>query len=516
MLSKDIFRYPSGLGCIVLSLVLSSSSLLAQTAPPALGLFQDYAEVGALQRAGSARYDSAHHVYTVTASGDSIGSTSDAFHLLSKQVSGEIALTADIDLPEKSRHPQGIAVLMIRQSLDADSVFAAVALSGEGLASMQFRDAKGSIARKIESNLAAPRRLRIEKRGDFIYVFLASAAGGPLHPSGASIKLSLQGSFYVGLGVCSHDKNAVEKAIFSNVGLAIPAASAAPPVLYSTLETVSITSTDRRVIYSSLGHFEAPNWSRDGSYFVFNRDGHILRLPSGGGTPLPIDTGPSIHCNNDHGISPDGTRLAISDQSQPDQKSSVYIVPIGGGQPRRITENSPSYWHGWSPDGKTLAFVGQRNGEFDIYTIPVIGGAETRMTTAKGLDDGPEFSPDGEYIYFNSERTGHMQIWRMRADGADQEQITFDELNNWFPHISPDGKWMVFLSYGSEVTGHPPNKDVELRLTKITAGKIGDITILAKLFGGQGTINVPSWSPESQQVAFVSYQLLPAEEAEIK
>jgi TolB protein len=180
MLSKDIFRYPSGLGCIVLSLVLSSSSLLAQTAPPALGLFQDYAEVGALQRAGSARYDSAHHVYTVTASGDSIGSTSDAFHLLSKQVSGEIALTADIDLPEKSRHPQGIAVLMIRQSLDADSVFAAVALSGEGLASMQFRDAKGSITRKIESNLAAPRRLRIEKRGDFIYVFLASAAGGPL------------------------------------------------------------------------------------------------------------------------------------------------------------------------------------------------------------------------------------------------------------------------------------------------------------------------------------------------
>jgi Tol biopolymer transport system component len=192
-------------------------------------------------------------------------------------------------------------------------------------------------------------------------------------------------------------------------------------------------------------------------------------------------------------------------------------VHIGGGTPRRVTQNSPSYWHGWSPDGATLAFVGQRNGEFDIYTISVTGGAETRLTSAKGLDDGPEYSPDGKYIYFNSERTGHMQIWRMRADGTEQEQLTFDERNNWFPHISPDGKWMVFLSYQSDVTGHPPNEDVELRLTKITADKIdGNITVLAKLFGGQGTINVPSWSPDSQQVAFVSYQLLPAEEAEIK
>jgi TolB protein len=517
--NKTTFGYTSRLGCIVLSLILSPSSLRAQTVSPALGLFQDHADIGTPQRAGSAQYDAAHRVYTVTGSGERIGSTSDAFHFLWKQVSGDIALIADIVLPEQGGNPQCEAVLMIRQSLDADSLYAAVALSGEGVASLQFRDAKGSATRQIESNLAAPRRLRIEKRGDFIYVFLASTAHSdePLLPSGASIKLPLQGSFYVGLGVCSHDKSAVEKAVFSNVNLAIPAASAAPLVLYSTLETVFIISTDRRVIYSSPGHFEAPNWSRDGTYFIFNREGHILRLPVGGGTPAPIDTGTAIHCNNDHGISPDATQLAISDQSQPDQKSSVYIVPIGGGQPRRITQNSPSYWHGWSPEGKTLAFVGQRNGEFDIYTVPVTGGEETRLTTAKGLDDGPEYSPDGKYIYFNSERTGHMQIWRMRADGTEQEQITFDERNNWFPHISPDCKWMVFLSYGSEVTGHPPNKDVELRLTKITAGKIdGNITVLAKLFGGQGTINVPSWSPDSQQVAFVSYQLLPAEEAEIK
>ena len=182
---------------------------------------------------------------------------------------------------------------------------------------------------------------------------------------------------------------------------------------------------------------------------------------------MKIDTGFATRCNNDHGISPDATQLAISDNSQDDHESLVYIVPIAGGTPRRITQKSPSYWHGWSPDGKTLAFVGQRNGDFDIYAIPAAGGEETRLTTAKGLDDGPEYSPDGKYIYFNSERTGHMQIWRMKPDGSEQEQVFSDDLNNWFPHISPDGQWMVFLTYGADVTGHPENKDVMLRLMSL-------------------------------------------------
>jgi Tol biopolymer transport system component len=173
-----------------------------------------------------------------------------------------------------------------------------------------------------------------------------------------------------------------------------------------------------------------------------------------------------------------------------------------------MTQTGPSYWHGWSSDGKTLAFVGQRNGEFDIYTVPATGGEETRLTTAKGLDDGPEYSPDGQYIYFNSERTGHMQIWRMHPDGSAQEQVFADDYNNWFPHISPDGKWMVFLTYEKNVTGHPENKDVMLRLMSLEDKKIA---VLAKLFGGQGTMNVPSWSPDSKSVAFVSYQLVRTE-----
>ena len=203
---------------------------------------------------------------------------------------------------------------------------------------------------------------------------------------------------------------------------------------------------------------------------------------------------------------PDGATLVISDQSQTDRRSRIYTLPVAGGTPKLITETGPSYWHGWSPDGKTLAYCAERNGEFDIYTIPTKGGIETRLTEAKGLDDGPDYSSDGQWIYFNSDRTGRMNVWRMKTDGTQQEQVTNDEYNNWFPHPSPDGKWIVFLSYESDVKGHPENKDVMLRLMPASGGKI---EVAAKLFGGQGTINVPSWSPDSRKFAFVSYQLAP-------
>jgi len=259
------------------------------------------------------------------------------------------------------------------------------------------------------------------------------------------------------------------------------------------------------VVYHTLELIEAPNWSHDGQYFLFNRAGRVCKLSAAGGQPELIDTGFATRCNNDHGLSPDGTQLAISDQSQQDRKSLIYVLPVGGGTPRRITRQGPSYWHGWSPDGKTLAFCGERNGEFDIYTIPVEGGDEKRLTVEPGLDDGPEFSPDGQYIYFNSERTGTMQIWRMKPDGGEQEQVTSDDHNNWFPHLSPDGKWIVFLSYENDVKGHPENKDVVLRLMPAGGGPIQE---LAKLFGGEGTINVPSWAPDGRKLAFVSYRLV--------
>jgi TolB protein len=277
-----------------------------------------------------------------------------------------------------------------------------------------------------------------------------------------------------------------------------------PAVLHCALETVDIGSKDRRLVYHTTNLIEAPNWSRDGKSLLFNSDGQIHRLAIGGGKPVRIDTGFAQKCNNDHGLSPDGARLAISDQSR-GGKSLIYILPAEGGTPRQVTAAGPSYWHGWSPDGATLAYCGERNGEFDIYTIPIQGGDEKRLTDAKGLDDGPDYTPDGKSIYFNSERTGSMQIWRMQPNGSGQEQITFDEWNNWFPHPSPDGKWLVFLSYERGVSGHPANQPVRLRLMPLAGGPIQE---LARLFGGQGTINVPSWSPDSRQLAFVSYEFI--------
>jgi TolB protein len=260
-------------------------------------------------------------------------------------------------------------------------------------------------------------------------------------------------------------------------------------------------------VYVSPTRIEAPNWLSDGRTLLYNSGGRIYRIPAGGsGRPEAIDTGFATRCNNDHGVSPDGTLLAISDQSQGQRRSLIYVLPIGGGTPRLVTPSGPSYWHGWSPDGKTVSFCGERDGAFDIYTIAVKGGQETRLTTAPGLDDGPEFTPDGQWIYFNSERGGTMQIWRMKPDGSAQELVIADEFNNWFPHLGPDGKSMVFLSYDKEVSGHPENKDVTLRLLSFASKKIA---VLGQFFGGQGTINVPSWSPDGRKIAFVTYQFRP-------
>jgi TolB protein len=505
---------------LVCAFCAGGSLAWAQAANAPVGIFENHSDVGTVLHAGSVEYDGSKHTYTISGSGENMWSVADAFQFVWKKVSGDVTLTADVQFLTKTGNEHKKAVLILRQSLDADSVYADVALHASGLTSLQFRDERGAVTREIQSNLSAPKRLQIVKRGDYVYMSL-SAEGGEPQVAGGWLRIPLQGQFYVGIGVCSHDKDVVEQAAFSNVELTQPAPSisqtatsqtatsqttTSQPVLYSTLETVTVDSADRRVSYIAQGRFEAPNWTHDGSAFLFNRNGHIERLPVTGSQPEIIDTGFATRCNNDHGISPDATQLAISDNSQEDRNSLVYIVPIAGGTPRRVTQKSPSYWHGWSPDGKTLAFVGQRNGEFDIYTIPAAGGDETRLTTAKGLDDGPEYSPDGKYIYFNSERTGHMQIWRMNFDGSEQEQVFSDDLNNWFPHSSPDGKWMVFLTYAADVTGHPENKDVMLRLMSLADKKI---TVLAKLFGGQGTINVPSWSPDSTHVAFVSYQLIP-------
>jgi len=510
----------------------AANSASTASSANAAGIFESHGDVGTVLHAGSVDYDAAKQAYTIAGGGENMWSVKDAFQFAWKKASGDVTLTADIAFVGKGAQEHRKAVLMVRQSLDEDSAYADVALHGNGLTSLQYRDEKGAATHEIQANVSAPKRLRLVKRGAYFSLWLADE-NGQFQLASGSMRIALQEPFYLGIGVCSHDANVVEKAVFSNVSVdakpapprmvrdnAVPNTNATT-TLYSTLEVISLASTDRRVVYIAPERFEAPNWMPDGKHLLFNRNGRINIIPVSGGAPHVLDTGFATRCNNDHLISPDGTQLGISDNSQENHESLVYIVPIDGGTPRRITQKSPSYLHGWSPDGKTLAFVGERNGDFDIYAVPAAGGPaaseeETRLTTAKGLDDGPEYTRDGHYIYFNSERTGHMQIWRMKADGSEQEQVTFGENNDWFPHISPDGQWMVFLTDDKSVSGHPENKDVSLRLMSLkdasapsASFKNTKITILAKLFGGQGTMNVPSWSPDGKQLAFVSYHVVP-------
>ncbi|MFZ9981663.1 MAG: TolB family protein [Cyclobacteriaceae bacterium] len=277
----------------------------------------------------------------------------------------------------------------------------------------------------------------------------------------------------------------------------------------SRLEIIDVISGERKIVFESPDRFEAPNFLPDGKQLLFNMNGLLYTIPVTGGTPKQFNTGFANRNNNDHGISFDGKLLAISHHRDglPGYGSTVYVLPVTGGEPKLVTELTPSYWHGWSPNNKEVLYVAQRNGSarFQLYKKDIFGGPETALTSFdKGHVDGPEFSPDGKFIYYNGSQTGTMQLWRMDPDGKNHEQLTFDELNNWFPHISPDGKLIAWLAFPSDIhpDEHPAYKKVQLRIMSSTGGTP---RVLTHLFGGQGTINVPSWSPDNRYIAFVSY-----------
>ena len=290
---------------------------------------------------------------------------------------------------------------------------------------------------------------------------------------------------------------------------ALPASMAQQRTGSSILEVIDVVTNNRKVVKEFPYIIEAPNWTPDGKWLVYNSQGKLYKIsPDKPDEPQEINTGFATACNNDHVLSFDGKQIAISHHTREDRKSRIYTLPFGGGNPTLITPMTPSYLHGWSPDGKYLAYCAERSGNYDVYIIPATGGIEQRLTDAEGLDDGPEYSPDGKYIWFNSLRTGLMQVWRMKADGTEQTQMTFhSDLNSWFPHISSDGKQVVYICYYKDDVApgaHPANKNVELRLIQADGGESRQLT---KLFGGQGTLNVNSWSPDSRRLAFVSYRV---------
>jgi Tol biopolymer transport system component len=276
----------------------------------------------------------------------------------------------------------------------------------------------------------------------------------------------------------------------------------------STLEVYDLTSGKRDTVLHENVHFEAPNWSLDGNYLIINEKGRLFKVGLKNGVKTALETGPLQNCNNDHGISFDGQWLAVSNNDIIEgetETSRIYVLPVEGSKnPTLVTQKHPSYWHGWSPDGRFLLYVAKRNGDYDIYRISVDGGEEERLTTEKGLDDGPEYSPDGRHIYYNSMASGKMELWQMNADGTNKTQLTKDAYSNWFPHPSPDGEQLVYISYlVDQGDRHPPMKRVALRLYHLNSKTT---ETLFEFTGGQGTINVPSWSPDGKKFAFVSYQ----------
>lgn len=459
-----------------------------------IGLFEDHGDVGEVGVPGAATLEDGR--YRVTGSGYNMWFDHDAFHFVWTRVTGDVSLAATVAFEGEGADPHRKACIVVRAGLEPDAAYADVALHGDGLTSLQFRTEQGAVTREVRSNRRAPERIEIRRRARTVSTLVDGV------PAGGAVQLDLPDEYWIGLGVCSHLDDVAETAVFSDVVLR-PIESG-PTRLFSTIETIDIASTDRSTVAVVERWIEAPNWTADDRLIV-NGEGLLYSVPVAGGELTRIDTGAATGCNNDHGISPDGTRLVVSDQSGADGLSVIRILPIGGGEPVQVTDRAPSYWHGWSPDGTTLAYCAERDGVFGIFTIAADGGEERRLTTAVHLDDGPDYTPDGEWILFNSDRTGLMQIWRCRPDGSDLERLVRSSTGDWFPHVSPDGRWMVHLAYAPDVEGHPRDQDVALVLTD---RRTGSSSTIAELFGGQGTINVPSWAPDSTRFAFVSYAYL--------
>lgn len=505
-------RKHSGLALILTACVALGfeSLVLSETAMQASGVdtgqFTANGDIGAVKTRGQVVYDGEAQTYMVSGSGTNMWSGNDEFQFVWRKVSGNFILSAGVEFLGQGVEPHRKMGWMIRYSLGPDSPYVDVARHGDGLTSMQFRRSKGAETEQVLSGIDAPDVIQLERRdGKFI---MSVARKGARLSTAELADVALPDEVYVGLFICAHNADVVEAGQFSNVRVTVPAPENFQPYrdyYGSRLEILDIETGHRRVVHTEMDSLQAPNWTRDGKALIYNRNGRLYRFDLATSELSEIDTAFATSNNNDHVISFDGKQLGISHHSADyDGVSMIYTMPVAGGTPRLVTQKGPSYFHGWSPDGNWLVYTGGRDDKWDIYKIRAGGSAdEVRLTDHDALDDGSEFSPDGNTIYFNSSRTGKMQIWRMNPDGSEQRQVTDDEYNNWFPHISPDGKQMVYLAYMPEVRAddHPWYKHVYLML-RATDGD--DAKVIANLYGGQGTINVPSWSPDSKRIAFVS------------
>ncbi len=500
---SKIFFY---LSLLLFTAVFFKNSAMAQTS----GIFEGRSDVGNIKPKGTATYNAATQQYNLTASGANIWGTVDAFNFLWRKIKGDFILRANVQfMPHKGADPHRKLGVMVRSSLNAGSKYVDVAAHGNKIAALQYRLADNDSTKQIESKITDADVIQLERRGN-VYTMSVAKKGEPFTDD-TFTTTEIGDDVYVGIFLCAHNAKAVEKAVFSNVRIIVPAKPDFKPYtdyIGSNIEILDLATNRSRIIYQYDKSIQAPNWTRDGKRLLYNKDDLLYTYDLATNTPTLLNTGDVKRNNNDHVMSFDGKRLAISSfgvKGGPDNGKSVgYVLPLTGGQPKRITTTAPSYIHSWSPDGKSIVFMSTRDNNSDIYRVSSEGGLETRLTTDPAYDDGCEFTPDGKYIYFNSTRSGHMQIWRMKPDGSEQTQFTHSEFNDWFPHISPDGKFIVYISFlQTEVKPdeHPFYKHVYLQRIPVNGGKP---EVIAYLYGGQGTINTPSFSPDSKNVAFVS------------
>jgi len=503
-------------------LTLFSLSVFSQSAK--IGIFDDQQDIGYVKHAGSSTYDEATQSYTIKGSGANIWFNEDQFHFTFKKIAGDFILTADFAFSGDTVGAIGHRKVgwMVRESVAPDAVSMNGCSHIDGLIALQWREMKGAFMQDPQGEIFAAKRglqtMQLERRGKTLIMRMANP-GEPLQYVGQHDLNDLKDTVLAGIYICSHDSNTLASGRVWNVRIDHPVENpyypnplmVKPPpieIMGSRLEILDLADGNRKVIYESKGRFEAPNWMPDGKKLLFNDHGSLYTIPIEGGVPEKLNTGSAAKINNDHGISFDGKTLAISNSrdGMPGGGSTVYILPLTGGEPKLLTEETPSYWHGWNPNNNEVCFVAQRGGSriYNLYKQNIHGGKEIQLTfNTKGHVDGPEYSPDGKYIYYNANPTGTMQIWRMRPDGTGKEQITFDQYHNWFPHLSPDGKWIVFISFPPDIdpNSHPTYQKVMLRLMPAAGGAP---RVVAYLFGGQGTLNAPSWSPDSKRLAFVS------------
>jgi Tol biopolymer transport system component len=525
--------HPFPLAFALISLLASCSTPPPRSPAAApVGIFDGHGDIGSPKIAGSASYDAAKDEYTLAAGGINMWTTSDQFQFAWKKLRGDFILRARVEFIGQGTDPHRKLGWAVRPNLtDADAPYMDVVEHGDGRTSLQYRRTKGAITEEILSTLTKADVIQLERKGG-LYTFSAARFGETFVTSELK-DLDLGDEIYAGLFLCSHNADVKEQAIFRDVQIIRPVKPGFTPYrdfIGSVLHTLDVTTGKLETLYRDKVPFEAPNWTTDGRALIYNVSGRaagwgsLQRFDLATRTPAPLDFGiASVTNNNDHVLSFDGKMLGISHQNagSPRNQSAVFTAPAGGGTPRLITPNTPSYFHGWSPDGMWLLFAGGRKDppgsagadKYDIYKIASDGsGEEIRLTGAKGRSDGPEFTPDGQWIYFNSTRADDpavadpkqlMQLWRMRPDGSGQERVMKDDFNNWFPHISPDGKWIAFISFPPDVSpeDHPYYRHCYIRLMPIAGGPA---KVVAYVYGGQGTINVPSWSPDSRKIAFVS------------